>query len=363
MKKTSLFDEHVALGGRMVEFAGYQLALQYSGPIDEHLAVRTAVGLFDVSHMGEFTVKGPGALDLVQHITCNDASKLAIGQIQYSALLTEKGTFVDDLLVYRKGEQDFYLVVNAANCAKDWAWVASHNKFGAKAENISESVSQIAIQGPRAQELLQPLVETDLAAMKYYWFAVTKVMGVEALVSRTGYTGEDGFEVYGSHAEAPKLWCELIQRGAPLGVKPCGLVARDTLRLESKMALYGNDIDDAHTALEADLGWIVKMAKGDDFIGRAALEKQKAEGVKRTLKGFEMAEPGIARHGYPVFLDGAEVGPVTSGSPAPFLKKNIGLTYLPADKCAEGTEIAVGVRGRKLKAKVVPTPFYKRPKK
>jgi aminomethyltransferase len=362
MKKTSLYDEHVALGGRIVEFAGYQMSLQYSGPIDEHLAVRTAVGLFDVSHMGEFTVSGPGALDLVQHVTCNDAAKLAVGQVHYSAFLTEKGTFVDDLLVYRKGEQDFYLVVNAANCAKDWAWVSGHNKFGAKAENISDSVSQIAVQGPKAQELLQPLVEADLAAMKYYWFAVAKVLGVEALVSRTGYTGEDGFEVYCSHAEAPKVWRELIRRGAPLGVKPCGLVARDTLRLEAKMALYGNDIDDAHTAWEADLGWIVKMGKGD-FIGRAALEKQKAEGVKRILKGFEMTEPGIARHGYPVFLDGAEVGPVTSGSPAPFLKKNIGLTYLPVEKSADGTEIAVGVRDRKLKAKVVPTPFYKRPKK
>jgi len=361
MKTTSLYENHKALNGRLVEFAGYQMPLQYSGPIDEHMAVRTACGLFDVSHMGEFTVTGPGALDLVQKITCNDASKLALGQVHYSAFLTERGTFVDDLLVYRRGEDDFFLVVNAANCAKDWAWVTAHNTAGVKVENISDAVSQIAVQGPKAMEILSGMTDVALAPMKYYWFAQGKVLGAKALVSRTGYTGEDGFEIYLDNADAPKVWKELMKRGEKFGVKPCGLVARDTLRLESKMALYGNDIDDAHTAWEADLGWIVKMGKGD-FIGRDALAKQKETGITRILKGFVMSEPGIARHGYPVFVDGVEVGPVTSGSPAPYLKKNIGLTYLPVGKSAEGRVIEIGIRGKNVKATVVPTPFYKRQK-
>lgn len=361
MKTTSLYNEHKALGGRLVEFAGFQMPLQYSGPIEEHMAVRTSCGLFDVSHMGEFTVTGQGALSLVQRITCNDASKLAPGQVQYSAFLTEQGTFVDDLLVYRRGEEDFFLVVNAANCAKDWAWVVAHNRGGVKAENISDTVSQIAVQGPGAQEILSGMTDVSLEPMKYYWFAQGKVMGAKALVSRTGYTGEDGFEIYLDNADAPNVWIELLKRGEKFGVRPCGIVARDTLRLEAKMALYGNDIDDAHTAWEADLGWIVKMGKGD-FIGRDALARQKEAGVRRILKGFEMIEPGIARHGYPVFVDGVETGPVTSGSFAPFLKKNIGLTYLPLEKSEEGRTIAIGIRGRNVKAKVVPTPFYKRKK-
>jgi aminomethyltransferase len=361
MKKTALYDEHAALGGRLVEFAGYQMPLQYTGPIDEHLAVRTACGLFDVSHMGEFTIVGSGALALLQKITCNDASKLALGQVHYSAFLTEKGTFVDDLLVYRRGEEDFFLVVNAANCAKDWAWVVDHNPAGVKAENISDSISQIAVQGPRALEILSGMTDVPLEPMKYYWFGQGKVLEAKALVSRTGYTGEDGFEIYLGNADAPKVWKELMKRGEKFNIRPCGLVARDTLRLEAKMALYGNDIDDAHTALEADLGWIVKPGKGD-FIGRDVLEEQKAAGVKRILKGFEMIEPGIARHGYSVFVEGADVGPVTSGSFAPYLKKNIGLTYLPMDKSEEGRTIEIGIRANKVKAKVVPTPFYKRKK-
>ncbi len=364
MKKTKVNKAHHLLNGKMIDFFGWDLPVQYSGLNAEHLAVRTAGGIFDVSHMGEIFITGKAALDAVQYLTPNNAAKLEPGKIQYSALLTEKGCFVDDLLVYRLAENEFMLVVNAANLEKDFKWVqekAGH--FDAKIENLSSDYSQIAIQGPLAEKLLSELTDLDLTPITYYRFSRGKVHNIDAIISRTGYTGEDGFEVYfvSDDDTAAKFFLELVEKGKKYGIVPVGLGARDTLRLEAKMALYGNDIDDAHTALEADLGWIVKLKKGD-FIGRETLLKQSETGITRKLVGFEPVDKGIARHGYPVFVDGKEYGVVTSGTYAPFLKKPIGLTYLPIEKCEIGSEFAVDLRGKKVAAKVVETPFYKRDK-
>lgn len=361
MKKTALYEEHLALKGKIVEFAGFLMPLNYGSSIEEHNAVRTAVGIFDVSHMGEFSIEGDEALNLVQHITCNDVSKLSKFQVHYNAFLTEKGTFVDDLLVYKKNDKEYLLVVNAANTEKDFKWVTSKNNFNAEAKNISDEVSQIAIQGPLAQELIQNFVNFQLNTIKYYRFVETNVAGMFGILSRTGYTGEDGFEVYLSNEDAPKLWKLFLKEGEKYGIKPCGLVARDTLRLEAKMALYGNDIDDGHTPLEAGLEWIVKLEKGD-FIGKDVLLKQKQEGIKRVLCGFEMLEPGVPRHNYDVYIGDEKVSTVTSGSYAPYLKKNIGLCYLPVEFSKIDQEIKILIRDKKVKAKVVPTPFYKRKK-
>jgi len=361
MKKTALYEEHLVSKAKIVEFAGFLMPLDYGSSIEEHLAVRTAVGIFDVSHMGEFTIEGDEALKFIQYITCNDVSKLSKLQAHYNAFLTEKGTFIDDLLVYKKNENEYFLVVNAANTEKDFKWVLSKNKFNAKAKNISADISQIAIQGPLAQELLQNFVKFPLETIKYYRFTEGEVENFPAIISRTGYTGEDGFEVYLSNEEAPKFWKLLLKEGEKYGARPCGLVARDTLRLEAKMALYGNDIDDEHTPFEAGLDWIVKLDKGS-FIGRDALLKQKEEGIKRILCGFEMVDPGIARHNYDVYIGNEKVSKVTSGSYAPFLKKNIGLCYLPVEYSKVGQEIFIQIRDRKAKAQVVPTPFYKRKK-
>ncbi len=363
LKQTALNAAHRRLGGKMVPFGGWDMPVTYAGTIDEHMAVRTAVGLFDVSHMGEVEVRGPQALQLVQHLTTNDASKLQIGQAQYTGLLYSNGGFVDDFLVHKLSDEHFLLCVNAGNTDKDFAWIRQHaGAFDAEALDTSANYTQLALQGPQALALLQPLVvDVELSAIKYYWFTHGHVASVPALIARTGYTGEDGFELYFDPNESELVWNKLLEAGQPYGIQPCGLAARNTLRLEAKMALYGNDIDDTTTPLEADLGWIVKLQKGD-FIGRDVLAKQKEIGLSRKLIGFEMIEKGIARAHYPIWLGGAQVSQVSSGSPAPFLKKNIGLAYLPLEHTAVGTRFEVDVRGKRVAAQVVETPFYKRAK-
>lgn len=363
IQRTPLNEVHRALGGKMVEFAGWDMPVQFEGTIPEHMAVRTAAGLFDVSHMGEIEIRGKDALNLVQRVTCNDASKLADGQIHYSGLMTPQGTFVDDLLVHRFHNEYFFLCVNASNIDKDFAWIDSHSKdLDVEVKNTSSNYFQIALQGPKSQEILQPLVpETDLSKIKYYWFTEGKMAGVPLLITRTGYTGEDGFELYGTPEEAVKIWNLVLESGRPHGMVPTGLAARNTLRLEAKMMLYGNDIDDTTTVLEADLGWILKLGKGD-FLGRDLLVQQKEAGVTRKIVGFETLDRTPARDGYPVVVDGVEVSKVTSGSPSPLLKKNIGLVYLPIDKARVGEEFGIQVRGREIAARVIETPFYKRRK-
>ena len=335
------------------------MPVEYSGIAKEHTAVRTAAGLFDVSHMGEFEVAGPQALDLVQHITSNDASQLADNQAQYSALTTPEGTVVDDLLVYRHSKDRFMLVVNAANIQGDLEWILSHNAFDARVEDRSDETGLLALQGPRAEDILQPLTDTPLRSLASYHFVSGQVLGVPVLLSRTGYTGEDGFELYFPAGESEKLWAGLLKAGEAAGLLPAGLGARNTLRLEAKLLLYGNDIDRTTTLLEAGLGWIVKLEKGD-FIGRDALARQKAQGLQRKLAGFAMLGRDIARDHYPVYVNGVEVSHVTSGSPSITLKQNIGLTYLPVAHSGVGTKVEVSVRGRACEAEVVRTPFYKR---
>jgi aminomethyltransferase len=357
LQKTPLNEVEKELGGKMVDFGGWELPVQFSGILDEHEAVRTRCGLFDVSHMGEITVKGPAALELLQRATCNDVSKLEDGRAQYNGLLYPTAGFVDDILIYRIDAEDYFVVVNASNSDKDFDWVADCAKaMDVEVKNVSSGYAQLALQGPEAQRILQPFTDVDLPAMKYYRFDVGKVDGSPAIVSRTGYTGEDGFEVYVAPSEAPRIWTKLLGTGE---VKPCGLGARDTLRLEAKMALYGNDIDETTTPLEADLGWIVKLEKGD-FFGRDVLQREKAEGPARKLVGFEMIERGIARHGYPIVDGKEEIGVVTSGTHSPTLKKAIGLAYLPQGKSALGSEFTVLIRGKEARARVVATPFYKR---
>lgn len=360
-KRTSLYRLHQELGARIVDFAGWEMPVDYGGVVEEHLNVRSRAGLFDVSHMGEFLVEGRDAEAVLQKLTPNDVSRLADGQAQYSALTTETGCFIDDVLVYRRAENRYLVVVNAANIEKDFAWIESHAEGDVALTNASDDFALLALQGPEAQAILAPLTDVDVTAMKYYRFTDGKVLGENAVVSRTGYTGEDGFEVMVASELGERVARGLLEKGADRGLKPTGLGARDTLRLEAKMALYGNDIDEEHTVLEADLGWIVKWKKGD-FVGRDALARQKDEGIPRKLVGFEMVDRGIARHGYPAFVDGKPVGPVTSGSFAPYLKKNIGLVYLPEGAWEEGTDFEIEIRGRRAAARVVPTPFYKRDK-
>jgi aminomethyltransferase len=358
LKKTPLNQVEHDLGGKMVDFGGWELPVQFSGILEEHAAVREHAGLFDVSHMGELTVKGPEALALLQRATCNDVSKLQDGRAQYTGLLYPTAGFVDDILIYQNAPDDFFIVVNASNSDKDYEWIADAAKgMDVEVRNVSADYAQLALQGPEAERLLQPMTDVALAPMKYYRFGSGNVDGVPAIVSRTGYTGEDGFEVYVAPSEAPRIMRKLIEAGA----KPCGLGARDTLRLEAKMALYGNDIDETTTPLEADLSWIVKIEKGD-FFGRDVLQRESAEGPRRKLAGFEMVDRGIARHGYPVVEGSEEVGVVTSGTHSPTLKKAIGLAYLPLDKSAPGAEFMVLIRGKETRARVVPTPFYKRAK-
>lgn len=363
MKKTRFNELHHKLGGKMIEFCGWEMPVEYSGIIPEHMAVRTKAGLFDVSHMGEVLVTGKDALAYVQWLTPNDVSKLVPGQVQYTALMTPESTFVDDMLVYYMGPEEYFLVVNAANDDKDFAWIAGHTKgFDVKVEHQSDAYSQLALQGPLAEAILQPLTDIDLASMRSFHWAKGRVAGKACLVSRTGYTGEDGFEIYTTDPEPQVIWTRLVETGTPQGLLPIGLGARDTLRLEAKLMLYGNDISDKTTVLEADLKWIVKLQKGD-FLGKPVIEKQLAEGLKRKLVGFEMAEPGIARPHYPVYYKGQRVGDVASGTFSPLLKKAIGLVYLPIDGTAAGAEFEVEIRGKRTKARVIPTPFYKRAKK
>jgi aminomethyltransferase len=348
----------------MVEFGGWDMPVEYTGIADEHMAVRTRAGLFDVSHMGEIEIAGADALKAVQHITSNDAGRLAVNQIQYSALTTPQGTFVDDVLTYRLADDHFMLVVNASNIVKDFHWIAEHVKEvggDAAAVNTSSRYALIALQGPVAKDVLQTLTGVDLAAMKYYWFATGEVAGVRVTISRTGYTGEDGFEVFVPPNAAERVWDALLQAGKRAGVIPAGLGARDTLRLEAAMRLYGNDMDETSTVVEADLGWIVGWKK-DAFIGSDVLKRQKAEGTAKKLVGFEMMERAIGRHGYDVYVDGQKAGVVTSGTQTPFLKKAIGMAYLPSDRTAPGTEFEIDIRGRRAKAAVSPMPFYKRAK-
>ncbi|MGH9480690.1 MAG: glycine cleavage system aminomethyltransferase GcvT [Terriglobales bacterium] len=359
IRRTALNAAHRRLGGKMVEFGGWEMPVEYSGIIPEHRAVREHAGLFDVSHMGEIAVKGPEALALVQHVTCNDASKLQLDQAQYSGLMTAQGTFVDDLLVHKFTDQQFWLVVNASNCEKDFDYICKQNHFDAEVVNISDGYTQLALQGPAALRILQPLTSIALAPIKYYWFTTGKVLGVECIISRTGYTGEDGFELYFDPEHSEIVWNGLLEAGRSEGLLPCGLGARNTLRLEAGMALYGHEIDATTTPLEAGLGWITKLGK-PEFLGKAMIERQAADGLRRKLAGFEMIEPGIGRDGYGVRHGGQRVGQVTSGGPAPGLNKNIGMAYLPAELAAPGTEIEIEIRARTAKARIVPLPFYKR---
>lgn len=358
LKMTPLNGLEKELGGKMIDFGGWELPVLYSGILEEHEAVRTHAGLFDVSHMGEIAVRGRQSLDLLQKTTCNDVSKLDDGRAQYNGLLYPTGGFVDDILIYRNKADDYFVVVNASNTDKDYEWLAGCAKeLDVEVKNVSADYAQLALQGPDAERILQPLTDVKLAPMKYYRFAHGKVDGAAALVSRTGYTGEDGFEVYVAPDAGPRIMRKLVDAGA----KPCGLGARDTLRLEARMALYGNDIDHSTTPVEADLEWIVKLDKGE-FMGRDVLQREKSEGPRRRLVGFEMIDRGIGRHGYPIVECGEEIGVVTSGTHSPTLKKAIGLAYLPLGKSAQGSEFTILNRGKETRARVVPTPFYKRAK-
>lgn len=369
LKKTPLNSRHRSSGAKMVPFSGWEMPLEYSSIAEEHMAVRTRAGLFDVSHMGEIEIAGKDALAAVQRISSNDASRLQVGQAQYSLLLTAQGTIKDDLLVYRLAAAHFLLLVNAGNIPGDYAWIAEHiaPAGDAVAVDASSRYALLALQGPKSLEILQPLIGVELGAMKYYRFVHGEVASVRATVSRTGYTGEDGFEILIPPQSADRVWQAILQAGQGSGVIPCGLGARDTLRLEAGMRLYGNDIDETTTALEADLGWTVGWAK-DDFdktIGAATLREQKAAGVRRKIVGFEMVDPGIARHGYDAYTGApgaAPVGKVTSGTQTPYLKKAIGMAYLPVEHATPGARFDVDIRGRRARARVVPLPFYKRDK-
>lgn len=361
MKTTPFTGKHIALGAKMHEFAGYNMPIEYSGIIDEHLTVCQGVGVFDVSHMGEFWVKGPHALDFIQRITSNNAAVLTPGKVQYTCFPNETGGIVDDLLVYDYGQEKYLLVVNAANIEKDWNWCVSHNTVGAELENASDCMGQLAVQGPKALPTLQKLTSLDLSEIPYYHFRVGDFAGVpQVIISNTGYTGAGGFELYFYPEDADRIWNAIFEAGAEFGIKPVGLGARDTLRLEMGFCLYGNDIDDTTSPIEAGLGWITKFVEGKEFTNRAALEKQKAEGVSRKLVGFEMKDRGIPRHGYKlVDAEGTEIGHVTSGTMSPIRKIGIGLGYVQTAFSKPGTEIYLDNRGRKLKAQVVKPPFRK----
>ncbi|HEX7183385.1 MAG TPA: glycine cleavage system aminomethyltransferase GcvT [Thermoanaerobaculia bacterium] len=359
LKRTPLHAFHAEQGARLVEFAGWEMPVQYDGVIEEHRAVRTAAGMFDVSHMGEVRVRGAGAEALLQRLTPNDVSKLAPGRAHYSGLLTEQGTYVDDLLIYRLAADDFLVVVNASNAGRDFEWIASRASGEAEVTDESDRYALIALQGPKALEILKPLASPEAAGLKYYGFLQGEVAGRPALISRTGYTGEDGFELYLSPEDAPEVWRRLLDAG----VKPAGLGARDTLRLEAAMALYGHEIDETTTPFEAGLGWVVKLDKGE-FLGREALQAQRADGLSRKLVGFEVQGRGIARQGHTVLSGegGQPVGAVTSGTWSPTFEKALGMAYVPSEMAAPGTPLVLDVRGKPVPAAVVETPFYRRPK-
>lgn len=359
MNNTALTDKHISLGAKMVPFAGYNMPVQYEGINAEHQTVRNGVGVFDVSHMGEFILKGDKALDLIQRVTSNDASKLYDGKVQYSCLPNENGGIVDDLLVYRIDEKTYMLVVNASNIEKDWNWIQKFNTEGVEMHNISDKTSLLAIQGPKAAEALQSLTDIDLASMEYYNFKKGVFAGVDnVVVSATGYTGAGGFEIYFDNEHAYKIWDAIFEAGKDLGIKPIGLGARDTLRLEMGFCLYGNDIDDTTSPIEVGLGWITKFSK--TFTNSAALQAQKEAGIQKKLIGFEMIDRGIPRHDYEITDEqGQVIGRVTSGTQSPSLQKAIGMGYVNLDKAKEGSEIYILIRNAQIKAKVVKFPFYK----
>jgi aminomethyltransferase len=358
-RRTPLYQTHVEAGAKIVDFAGWEMPVQYAGVIDEHRAVRNAAGLFDVSHMGEILVKGPAAETYLQSVTPNDVSKLTSGRAHYSGLLTEAGTYIDDLLVYRLGEDEFLLVVNAANADKDFAWLQEHKIDGVELRDVSDRYALLALQGPEARGILASLTSYDLDSLKYYRFSIDEVAGMKAIISRTGYTGEDGFELYIASELGPPIWRALMEAGASAGLQPAGLGARDTLRLEAAMALYGHEIDDTRTPLDAGLNWVVKLAKGD-FIGSQALSDQKEQGISEKLVGFEVVGRGIARQGHGVLDGDQQIGIVTSGTWSPTFEKAIGMAYVPIGMAATGTELTLDVRGRAVSARVVDLPFYKR---
>ncbi len=359
LKTTALHATHRRLGAKMVDFGGWDMPLQYTGILEEHGAVRSAVGLFDVSHMGEIEVRGVDAAALTDYVTTNAVQKLRPGQAQYSGLLYEHGGFVDDILVHNVSSDHYFLCVNASNQEKDYEHIARANKFNATVELASDRYTQLAIQGPRALATLQKLTTADLAALRYYHFIDGAVAGVSARIARTGYTGEDGLEIYFPPEHSERVWNDILDAGQEFGIKPCGLGARNTLRLEAGMALYGHEIHSSITPFEAGLDWIVKLDKGE-FIGRAALARQKEQGITRKLAGFEMTGRGIGRDDYEVFLNGMPAGWVTSGGPSPTLKKNIGMCYLPADQAEPGQRIQIMIRNQAVDAVTVSVPFYKR---
>lgn len=360
MKNTALTHVHESLGAKMVPFAGYNMPVQYEGVNAEHETVRNGVGVFDVSHMGEFLLTGPNALALIQKVTSNDAATLTIGRAQYSCLPNNDGGIVDDLIVYKIKEEQYLLVVNASNIDKDWEWISKHNDLGVDMRNISDDYSLLAIQGPKAVEAMQALTSIDLAAIKYYHFEVADFAGIEnVIISATGYTGSGGFEIYAKNTEIEQIWNKVFEAGASFGIKPIGLAARDTLRLEMGFCLYGNDINDTTSPIEAGLGWITKFTK--EFTNSEALKKQKEEGAARKLVGFELVERGIPRHDYEITNAAGEViGIVTSGTQSPSLGKGIGLGYVPTELAAEGSEIFIRIRKNDVAAKVVKLPFYKK---
>jgi len=357
-QRTPLYESHVRAGGRMVEFAGWEMPVQYAGLLEEHEAVRTRVGLFDVSHMGEVVFRGPRALEALGRAFTNDLAKVVDGQAQYGCICRETGGIVDDVVIYRRSAEDLLVCVNAGNRKKDFEWLAAH-AGGADVANESDDWAQLALQGPLAAQVLQRLTRANLSLLKPFRFASGEVAGLPCLIARTGYTGEDGFELFCRSAEGPRLWDALLEAGRPERLQPCGLGARDSLRLEMAYRLYGQDMDDDTTPLEAGLGWVVKLEKGD-FVGREAMRRQKEQGLSRKLVGFVLTEPGIARHGYPVLQEGRKVGEVTSGTRSPSLQIPIGLAYVPPALAADGSTFAVEIRGRAAAAKVVKTPFYVR---
>ncbi|HXB11204.1 MAG TPA: glycine cleavage system aminomethyltransferase GcvT [Bacteroidia bacterium] len=358
MKTTALTNKHIALGAKMVEFAGYNMPVSYTGLNDEHATVRNSLGMFDVSHMGEFILKGPNALDLIQRVTSNDASVLVPGKIQYSCLPNDKGGIVDDLLVYRMSKDTYMLVVNASNIEKDWNWISSHNSKGVDMKNVSDDYSLMAIQGPKATAVLAKLTPVDLSKIPYYAFTVGKFCGFDdVIISNTGYTGAGGFEIYCKNNQAEKIWDSVLEAGKDAGIKPIGLGARDTLRLEMAFCLYGNDIDDTTSPIEAGLGWITKFTK--EFTNSAALKTQKEQGVKKKLVGFKMIDKGIPRHGYEITdAQGNVIGVVTSGTQSPSLQIAIGMGYVKTESSKPESEIFIKIRDKLIKALVVKTPFY-----
>ncbi|MBI4464117.1 MAG: glycine cleavage system aminomethyltransferase GcvT [Acidobacteria bacterium] len=362
LRRTALYEMHRRMGARMVEFGGWEMPLEYTGILAEHLAVRLAVGVFDVSHMGEIEVEGPHALALLQKLTCNDVSRLAVNQAQYSGLMNERGGLVDDLLVHRLAEQHYLLCVNAARREVDFDWICRHNDIGAQVRNTSDEYTQLAVQGPRSIAVVQPLASVDVSALRYYGFARGRVCGIEAMVARTGYTGEDGFEIYLPVAESERIWNELLEAGKKEGLLLCGLGARNTLRLEAGMLLYGHDMNETTTPLEVNLRWICKLDKGP-FLGREVLLEQARSGLPMLLVGFQMTDRAIARDDAPVWVEERQIGLVTSGSYAPFLKKNIGLAYVAREFAQVGQPVQIEIRGTLAAAEVVPTPFYRRSRK